>query len=61
MLWLNNPYHCDVEGVKKVKGQRRNQIHKEPRSAVMDAYGVCVVDHLTGLAHIGGAEVQDNI
>lgn len=60
-LWLDCSYHCDVEDVEKVKGQRRNQIHKEPCRAVMETDGVRVVHHLTRLTHVGGAEIQDNV
>lgn len=58
---LNNPHHCDVEGVEEVKGQRGDQVHKEPGSAVMETDGARVIDHLTGLTHVGGAEIQDDV
>lgn len=54
-------YHSDVESVEKVKGQRCDQIHKEPGGAVMYADGAAVIHHLTRLTHIGGAEIQNDI
>ena len=54
-------HHCDVEGIQQVKGQSCNQVDKEPGGAVMDADGAGIIHHLTRLAHIGGAEVQDDI
>lgn len=60
-MHLNCSYHRDVEDVEKVKGQSRDQIHKEPGGAVMEADGARVVHHLTRLAHVGGAEVQDDV
>lgn len=60
-LRLNGSYHCDVEDVEKVKGQSRDQIHKEPGRAVMETDGACVVHHLTRPTHVGGAEIQDNV
>lgn len=50
-------YDGNVKGVKEVEGQRGHQIHKEPGGGVMDADGAGVVNHLSGLAHVGGAEV----
>ena len=54
-------YHCDVEGIQQVKGQSCNQVNEEPGGAVMEADGAGIVHHLTRLAHIGGAEIQDDI
>lgn len=40
-------YHCDVESIEEVKGQRCDQIHKEPSGAVMEVDGAGVVHYLT--------------
>lgn len=54
-------YHCDVESIKKVKGESCDQINKEPCGAVMEVDGLSVVDYLTRLAHVGGTKIKDNI
>lgn len=53
--------HGDVEGVEEVEGQGRDQVHKEPGGAVVKVDGAAVVDHLTRLTHVGGAEIQDDV
>lgn len=58
---VRRTHHCDVEGVQQVKGQGSDQVHKKPGGGVVNANGASVVHHLTRLAHVGGAEVQDNI
>lgn len=54
-------HHSDVEDVKQVKRQRSNKIDEEPCGQVVEANGTRSRDHLAGLGHIGGAEVQDDI
>lgn len=54
-------HHGDVESVEEVEGQGRDQVHKEPGGAVVKVDGAAVVDHLTRLTHVGGAEVQDDV
>lgn len=56
-----NTYHTDVKGVEQVKGQRSDQIHKEPGGGVVDADGAGIVHHLTGRAHVSRSEVQHDI
>lgn len=60
-LKKGSSYHCDVESVKEVEGQSGNQVHEEPGGAVMEVNGSGVVHYLTRLAHIGGAEIQNNV
>lgn len=40
-------HHTDVEGVQEIKGQRCNQIHKQPGGGVVDADGAIIVHNLT--------------
>lgn len=54
-------HHGDVEDVKQVKRQSSNKVDKEPGGQVVEANGTRSRDHLAGLGHIGGAEVQDDI
>jgi len=54
-------HHCDVEGIEEIKGQRCDQIHKEPSGAVVEVDGAGVVHHLTRLTHVCGTEIQDDI
>lgn len=58
---VKKTHHADVEGVEKVKGQGGNQIHEQPRRDIMNADGAGVVDDLTGRAHVGCPEVQNDI
>lgn len=44
---LLGTHHCDIEGIQKVKGQRSNQVHKEPGSDIMNADGTGLINHLT--------------
>lgn len=60
-MLFSSTHHGDVEGVEKVKGQRRHQVHEEPGGGVVDADGARVVHHLARLTHVGGAEVQDDV
>ena len=54
-------HHGDVEGIEEVKGQGGHQVNKEPAGSVVEADGAGLVHHLTRLAHVGGAEVQDDV
>ena len=54
-------HHGDVEGIEKVKGQGGHQVNKEPGGGIVEADGAGLVHHLTRLAHVGGAEVQDDV
>lgn len=54
-------HHGDVEDVKQVERQSSNKVDKEPGGQVVETNGTRCGDHLAGLGHIGGAEVQNDI
>lgn len=54
---MRQTHHTDVEGVQKVKGQRCNQIHKQPGGDVMNANGAGVVHDLPRCANVGRSEI----
>ena len=54
-------YSVDLESIEGIKRYGSQEVQQEPAADVVDGNELGLIDHLTTLAHIRGAEVQDDV